>query len=110
MFITNTPEKNLEKRIKELIAKSSQLKFLVGFFYFSGLNIFYETLKEFYQNGKLSQEFLKILVGLNVDVGIYGIYENAKKLKNFNINNLKQDFFNSIKKAFTSTELDNQLI
>ncbi len=110
MFITNTLEKNLEKRIKELLQKSSELKFLVGFFYFSGLNIFYETLKELYQQGKLSQEFLKILVGLNVDIGIYGLYEGAKNPKIFDPLNLKQDLFNSIKKAFTSDELDNQLI
>lgn len=106
MFITNTSEKNLERRLKELIKNSSELKFLVGFFYFSGLGVLYETLKEIYEEGKLRENFFKILVGLNVDRGIYGIYEGAKKLRNFNPNKVKEEFFQSLKKAFTSADLD----
>ncbi|MFN3740705.1 MAG: hypothetical protein ACK4TF_08570 [Thermodesulfovibrionales bacterium] len=36
-FITNSPTKLLAKRLLELLSKSKELKFLVGFFYFSGL-------------------------------------------------------------------------
>ena len=36
-FITNASDKDLKKRLNELIAKSEELKFLVGFFYFSGI-------------------------------------------------------------------------
>ncbi|MGB9668720.1 MAG: hypothetical protein ACPL0D_07360 [Thermosulfidibacteraceae bacterium] len=81
MFITNESEKSLEKRVKQLIERSSELKFLVGFFYFSGIKVLYETLRNLYTTGRLGEEFLKILVGLNVDGGVYGIYEGAKKAR-----------------------------
>jgi len=107
-FITNSPEKNLKKRLKTLITQSEELKFLVGFFYFSGFKELYETLKKLDEEGKLKEEHIKILVGLNVDKGNYGIYETAKKLKSFRIDRLKKDFFNSLKIAFTSEELDQK--
>jgi hypothetical protein len=44
-FITNSGAKHLKKRIHELITRSSELKFLVGFFYFSGIRELYEGLK-----------------------------------------------------------------
>jgi len=59
-FITNSPIKRLKDRIVELISKSKEIKFLVGFFYFSGLKELYEGLKN---NRDVK---LKILVGLNV--------------------------------------------
>jgi superfamily II DNA or RNA helicase len=106
IFITNHGNKDLKRRLQELIEISTELKFLVGFFYFSGIKEFYETLKNLYEEGKLSQEHIKILVGLNVDKGNYGLYEAATKLKS------KDEYFqaliNSVKTAFTSQELDNQ--
>jgi len=36
-FITNSKSNNLKKRLIELISKSEELKFLIGFFYFSGI-------------------------------------------------------------------------
>jgi len=107
-FITNTSEKSLKKRLKTLINQSEELKFLVGFFYFSALKELYETLKKLDEEGKLREGHIKILVGLNVDKGNYGIYETAKKLKFFNQNRLKNEFFNSLKTAFTSNELDQK--
>lgn len=105
-FITNHGNKDLKRRLQELIEVSTELKFLVGFFYFSGIKEFYETLKKLYDEGKLSQEHIKILVGLNVDKGSFGLYEAATKLKS------KDEYFqaliNSIKTAFTSQELDNE--
>ncbi|GAB6183313.1 phospholipase D-like domain-containing protein [Thermodesulfovibrio hydrogeniphilus] len=44
-FITNSGYKNLKKRLIDLIQKSEELKFLVGFFYFSGIRELYEGLK-----------------------------------------------------------------
>jgi len=85
VFITNTEEKNLKNRLQTLIKNSSELKFLVGFFYFSGIQEFYETLKELYENGKLNDEHIKVLVGLNIDEVAYEICEIAKTEKLFNI-------------------------
>ncbi|UOD33978.1 hypothetical protein DSN97_07330 [Deferribacteraceae bacterium V6Fe1] len=60
-FITNQPEKILKSRLNTLISVSNELKFLVGFFYFSGVQELYESLK---RNNNFT---LKILVGLSVD-------------------------------------------
>ena len=60
-FITNSKKSDLKKRLVELISKSDELKFLVGFFYFSGIRELYSALKT---NPEVS---IKILVGLNVD-------------------------------------------
>lgn len=60
-FITNQKEENsLDKRLKNLIPKSEELKFLVGFFYFGSLKSIYETLKH---NPEVK---VNILVGLEV--------------------------------------------
>ena len=109
-FITNSEEKTLKDRLKTLIAKSSELKFLVGFFYFSGIRELYETLKTLYEEGKLKKGHLKILVGLNVDEGVYGIYEGAKREKFFQTTSTKEDFFRSLRIAFNSKELDTKEI
>ena len=45
-FITNSGVAHLKKRLIELIQKSDELKFLVGFFYFSGIRELYKELKE----------------------------------------------------------------
>ena len=60
-FITNSQTKLLKKRLLDLLSKGKELKFLVGFFYFSGLKELYEGLKN---NPNV---ILKVLVGLNVD-------------------------------------------
>jgi HKD family nuclease len=44
-FITNNENRDLKKRLIELIQKSEELKFLVGFFYFSGIRELYDGLK-----------------------------------------------------------------
>lgn len=45
-FITNSGAGNLKKRLIELIQKSDELKFLIGFFYYSGIRELYKGLKE----------------------------------------------------------------
>ena len=45
-FITNSEAENLKKRLVELINKSEELKFLVGFFYFSGISCVIYGLKK----------------------------------------------------------------
>ncbi len=110
MFITNDNEKNLDERLKQLISSSSELKFLVGFFYFSGIDTLYETLKKLDEQGKIKEGFLKVLVGLNVDEGVYGLVENAKYSDRYNSNEEKNRYFQSIEKAFISGELDQKEI
>jgi superfamily II DNA or RNA helicase/HKD family nuclease len=107
-FITNSPEKTLEERLKTLIEYSKELKFLVGFFYFSAIRPLYEKLKELYEKGKLGEEHIKILVGLSVDKGVYGLYELAHGNKSKE--EVKNSFLQSLEKAFTSEELDKKEI
>jgi len=70
-FITNSTTKSLKRRLLELLTMSRELKFLVGFFYFSGL-------KELYQGLKGNPNVLmKVLVGLNVDRTVLGLIEHG---------------------------------
>jgi ERCC4-related helicase len=100
-FITNSPTKQLKNRINELILKSEELKFLVGFFYFSGLKELYEGLKD---NPNV---LIKILVGLNVDRTNYGLIEYAENL-NFSDQERINQFFDSIKKSINTDLFDNR--
>lgn len=110
MFITNaSSEKSLKSRLKSLIKYSEELKFLVGFFYFSGIKELYEELKKLDSEGELKKGYIKILVGLDIDKGNWSIYEGAKVEKYSNSKG-RDEFFNSIIKAFTSKETDNKEI
>jgi len=100
-FITNGPHNNsLANRLKTLISKATELKFLVGFFYFSGLRTLYECLRE------NTQVEMKVLVGLNVDRNLHGLieYANNNALNNKEISKL---FYESLEKSINGEELDN---
>lgn len=102
-FITNSSSKNLLKRLDQLIQQSQELKFLVGFFYFSGIKELYESLVN---NPDVT---LKILVGLNIDVFNYKLIEYAdKKEKSLSNDAIAQKFFDSIKKSINSDEFDTK--
>lgn len=100
-FITNSHTKDLRKRITEIIRVSKELKFLVGFFYFSGLQELYEALKE--NPGVV----LKILVGLDVD-------KLNRELVEYAINDSVSDdekiefFFDSLKKSINTEQFDTR--
>src|SRR3989338_10380791 len=99
-FITNSQARTLKKRLEELITKSKELKFLVGFFYFSGIRELYESIK-----AKKDIQ-IKALVGLNVDKSIWGLaeyrtgtYQNEEEVF---------AFFESIKKSFNTDDFDTK--
>ncbi|MCK9265546.1 SNF2-related protein [bacterium] len=104
-FITNSGAENLKKRLVKLISKSDELKFLVGFFYFSGIR---ELCSELKQNPKV---ILKVLVGLNVDKLNFQLVEYADlddhsgRLSNEEIS---QRFFESIKKSINTEKFDTK--
>lgn len=77
-FITNAREKkDLAARLADLSTASRELKFLVGFFYFSGWGELYQALRQAAQS---NPEFgLKILVGLSVDRPAGRLLEVARK-------------------------------
>ncbi|MDI6768409.1 MAG: hypothetical protein QMD04_01880 [Anaerolineales bacterium] len=89
-FITNSQAHTLKKRLDELIQHSQELKFLVGFFYFSGWRELYESLKS--QNDLT----IKLLVGLDVDKSLDRVLEVAKEGDSFSNDELADRFFASL--------------
>jgi hypothetical protein len=51
-FITNSRAHTLKKRLQELIQHRKELKFLMGFFYFSGWRELYESLNRVFEVSK----------------------------------------------------------
>lgn len=99
-FITNTKTKTLKKRIEQLIEHSQELKFMVGFFYFSGWQQIYQSLKE---NEQLK---LKILVGLEVDSKLGKTMEYALSTDEISNDEKSDRFFESLSNAINSDEMD----
>ncbi len=101
-FITNSDAKNLKKRLHQLIEHSKELKFLVGFFYFSGWKELVQSLEE------REDLIIKILVGLEVDYFLGQSMEMdlpADRLSNAE----KADrLLESMKKALNAREMDVQ--
>jgi superfamily II DNA or RNA helicase len=104
-FITNSYEDiTLKSRLEELINEGIELKFLVGFFYFSGLYELYKALKN---NNNV---VIKVLVGLEVDFINHQLIEYTDvDNKNGSQSNEKllQKFIDSIKKSINTETFDN---
>lgn len=103
-FITNTgEERNLKERLVELIERSEELKFLVGFFYFSGIHELYDTLS------KRNDDFtLKVLVGLNVDKLVSGIAAEYEDTESKNIREQQESYIDSVIKSFNNDRCDTE--
>lgn len=100
-FITNNEKSDLKKRLIELIQKSEELKFLVGFFYFSGIRELYQGLKE---NPNTA---IKVLVGLNVDYSNFGLIEFSEN-EQLSDEEKTYKFFESIKKSLNTEDFDTK--
>ena len=90
-FITNNENVDLKQRLIELIKKSDELKFLVGFFYFSGIKELYEGL---INNPNVT---VKVLVGLNVDKTNFGLLEYASEDNDSSDEEKSYKFLQSVK-------------
>lgn len=101
-FITNSKSRTLKKRLDELIQHSKELKFLVGYFYFSGWRELYESLKS--QNDLT----IKLLVGLDVDKSLNRVFEVEKDGKELSNDELADRFFESLNIALNDENLDTQ--
>ena len=102
-FITNSKETvSLKERLQKLISASVELKFLVGFFYFSGWQEIYKSLQE---NTKLS---LNILVGLQVDKYLSGIVEVENADDSLSREEHFTQFIKSLGHAINNAEMDNE--
>jgi len=101
-FITNNEAKDLKKRLIELIQKSDELKFLVGFFYFSGIRELYKGLKE------NPDQKIMVLVGLNVDATNYGMIELADLDEEVSDEEKTYKFFQSVRKSLNTETFDTK--
>lgn len=101
-FITNSGADSLKKRISELIEHSDELKFLVGFFYFSGIKEFYQSLK------KNPGAKLKILIGLDVDKTNKGVFEIAFDESELSDEERSYRFIESVKKSINTDYFDTE--
>jgi len=99
-FITNDTNKVLKERLSELIGFSKALKFLIGFFYFSGIRELYEAIKN---NPGLK---MYVLVGLNVDKVNYSLVEFGHTGK-LDGKKHQAQFKDSIINSINSDEFDN---
>lgn len=100
-FITNTGSDDLKKRLFELIKKSGELKFLVGFFYFSGIKELYNGLKH------NPDTTLKVLVGLNVDKLNHSLVE-VSETENISDEEKINIFLESLKKSLNTKNFDTK--
>jgi len=100
-FITNNQTRDLKERLVELIEKSEELKFLVGFFYFSGIRELYEGLKA------NPNTITKVLVGLNVDQSNFGLIEFSEN-EQLSDEEKTYKFFESIKKSLNNENYDTK--
>jgi superfamily II DNA or RNA helicase/HKD family nuclease len=101
-FINNSNSKNLKSRLVELIHKSDELNFLVGFFYFSGIQALYAGLKN-KPNIKL-----KILVGLYVDKQNYNLIEWANPDVHMSDEEKCHKFLQSVKTSLNTEYFDTE--
>jgi len=102
-FITNSAENaTLKKRLEKLILASQELKFLVGFFYFSGWQEIYKKLQE---NPEVT---LKILVGLQVNKYLSTIVEVGLQDDSLSQEEHFTQFIKSMGFAINNAEMDNE--
>lgn len=102
-FITNAQQHSLKGRIHALIEHSQELKFLVGYFYFSGWRELCNALKA---NSSLS---LKILVGLDTDLHLGRVLEIADPNADRSTQQeLAGRFFASLRTALQDESLDTE--
>lgn len=102
LFITNMPEHSLKRRLRVLIERSEELKFLVGFFYFSGWGALVDAIRT------QPEVRIKILVGLEVDTHLGESIEIAAHDPHASEEERVQTFFASLKKALNNEALDTR--
>ncbi len=99
-FITNHEDKELKNRLVELISESEELKFLVGFFYFSGIKELYQGLKN---NSDIS---LKILVGMNIDNTNLRLLEYADDDQEASDSEIGKKYLCNVRETLSSEDFD----
>ena len=104
-FITNEENQSLKKRFEVLIKDTSFFDCLVGYFYSSGFHAIYQSLE--------NTEKIRILIGISTSRQTFDLLENAKKLKqqqiDFSHAETKQEVENLVQKEMEDSE-DNRKV
>lgn len=102
-FISNkSPQKTLSGRLNNIIKFSTELRWLVGFFYFSGW-------KEVYQNLKNNPDIkIKLLVGLQVGNHLQNIFEHDVQELDLSSDEYFNDFMTSMGFAVNNEQQDTK--
>lgn len=102
-FIANkSPQKTLSGRLNNIIKFSTELRWLVGFFYFSGW-------KEVYENLQKNEEVkIRLLVGLQVGNHLQNIFEHDVQEIDLSTDEYFNDFMTSMGFAVNNEQQDTK--
>jgi HKD family nuclease len=104
-FITNEENQTLKERFEVLIKDTSFFDCLVGYFYSSGFHAIYQSLE--------NTEKIRILIGIGTSRQTFELLENAKRLKqqqiDFSHAEAKQEVENLVQKEMEDSE-DNRKV
>ena len=102
-FIANkSPQKTLSGRLNNIIKFSTELRWLVGFFYFSGWKEVYENLKN---NPDIK---IRLLVGLQVGNHLQSIFEHDAQDLDLSSDEYFNDFMTSMGFAVNNEQQDTK--
>lgn len=102
-FIANkSPQKTLSGRLNNIIKFSTELRWLVGFFYFSGWKEVYENLKN------NSEVKIRLLVGLQVGNHLQSIFEHDVQELDLSSDEYFNDFMTSMGFAVNNEQQDTK--
>ena len=102
-FIANkSPQKTLSGRLNNIIKFSTELRWLVGFFYFSGWQEVYQNLKN---NPNIK---IKLLVGLQVGNHLQRIFEHDVQELDLSSDEYFNDFMTSMGFAINNEQQDTK--
>src|SRR5574344_1691923 len=96
----NSPQKTLSGRLKKIIKFSTELRWLVGFFYFSGWQEVYNSLKE------NKEAKIRLLVGLKVGGHLSKIFEHDIQDIDLSSDDYFDDFISSLNLAINNENQD----
>lgn len=102
-FIANdSPQKTLSGRLNKIISFSKELRWLVGFFYFTGWQEVYKNLRE---NPEIK---IRLLVGLQVGNHLSKIFEHDVQEMNLSSDEYFNDFMTSLGFAINNEDQDSK--
>lgn len=102
LFITNNASGNLGQRLRELISTSREMRALVGFFYFSGVKVLYEALRD---NPNIK---IRVLVGMEAEEHAGQLQELILTSRETSRGESQDAYIENLRRALRSAALDKQ--